>query len=399
MATIEHLTGTLRHETDRTRIVGHLRDVAEATVDLVGPQSMIGYDAVEDTFTITPPDEPFILPDGVYPAISPVTYSRTAWRHMAERLGVPLPFLDRLHADHRDLAGINLNTLSGRDGRRALARLLRADDAFYLRAVLSDRFQVIDNLDALTAITAGMSDADIDLADTEVEADVSTERFRLRVAVPTVSALVPDLLSDYRGRGYSHRPGTDPHAPAGPGEVPPVMWAGIEVTNSETGGGAFTIAPRAVVLICRNGLTRTVDAVRSVHIGGRLESGTIDWSTSTRRANLDLIASMTADAVRQFCSADYLQRTVNEMRAAKAQRVASPSSAVEVVQRTFAFTEAESRSILDAFIVGGDHSVLGLGQAVTAAAQDADDSDRQSEMENAFWGIVNHPGAYATAGA
>ena len=51
--------------------------------------------------------------------------------------------------------------------------------------------------------------------------------------------------------------------------------------------------------------------------------------------------------------------------------------------------------MFELFAAGGDRSVLGLGQAVTAAAQLAVDGDRQSEMETMFWQIVDAPRALA----
>jgi hypothetical protein len=87
----------------------------------------------------------------------------------------------------------------------------------------------------------------------------------------------------------------------------------------------------------------------------------------------------------------------NEMRAAKGIEVASPAAAMLVVQERLGFTENETRDVLDCFMRGGDTTVLGLGQAVTAAAQLAADGDRQAEMEDAFWQIVNAPRVFAGA--
>jgi hypothetical protein len=58
-------------------------------------------------------------------------------------------------------------------------------------------------------------------------------------------------------------------------------------------------------------------------------------------------------------------------------------------------TEAETEMALTAFMRSGDSTVLGIGQAVTAVAQVAEDSDRQNELENSFWQIVGKPAAYA----
>lgn len=397
MPTVDELLTPLRHCRERLTFTGRLADVASAALDLVGPAPMLSMDVDRLVhLSARSPESPLLLPDGVAHHL-PATPTRTALRHLAERFRIPLPYLDRLLAEHPDLAATNINVLAARDERTFLYRLLKADDGYALRAVLSDRYRALDDRDAFVTVAQGMQDSGLDLGDCDVEVDWTPDRFRMRVAIPQVSVLAADVLEGYRGRGYTFTPGRGIHEAARADEVPPVLWAGLEVTNGETGGSAFVVTPRAVVLICRNGLTRTVDALRSVHLGARLEAGAVDWSAATQARARDLALSMVADATRRFCSAEYLEHQVNEMRSAKGIAVASPTHAVEVLGRVSNFTEAECASVLDAFVLGGDTSVLGLAQAVTAAAQDVADGDRQAEMEAEFWGIVGAPERFVGA--
>lgn len=77
--------------------------------------------------------------------------------------------------------------------------------------------------------------------------------------------------------------------------------------------------------------------------------------------------------------------------------MASVESAMRSVVTTCSLTDEEASSVLDAFMRSGDTSVLGLAHAVTAAAKDVTDGERQSEMEAAFWSIVTAPTAHAGA--
>ena len=61
--------------------------------------------------------------------------------------------------------------------------------------------------------------------------------------------LAPALLAGYR-TPFTGAAGADN----------PVVFAGFVITNSETGCGAFTLTPRLVVQVCRNGMTITRDA-------------------------------------------------------------------------------------------------------------------------------------------
>src|SRR5690606_20239204 len=103
-------------------------------------------------------------------------------------------------------------------------------------------------------------------------------RMYVRVVAPEVQALAPTLLAGYRSP-FTGQSGTDN----------PTVFAGFEISNSEVGGGAFTIVPRLVIQVCNNGLKITKDAVRNVHLGARLDDGVIRWSESTQRQNLDLV--------------------------------------------------------------------------------------------------------------
>ena len=401
MPTYADVMDPIRHEHSTERIAGRLGDLIAARFDVVAPQAALVTYGNGGRATLGLP-EPLLLDDGVLDAdaLDDLTITRTALRHLAERARMPLTFVDRLADDRSDdvrsLIDINLNNINAVDGRTALYRMLRTDDRGYvLRAVLSDRFSVMDNELVLRAIMNGLGGAGVGLGDCEVDGDVTPDRLRLRIAVPAIAHAVPDLLGDYR-MPFSMRDDRAMHARPETGETPPVMWAGLEVTNSETGGGAFALAPRAVIQVCRNGLTRPVE-FRRAHVGSVLTEGVIDWSANTRTAALELITSQVADAVRQFCSVDYLTRLADEMRAAKGIVISEPVAAVTVAQRLAVLSDAETADVLACFSRGGDFTLLGVGNAVTAAAQMVTDGDRQAEMEQAFWKIVNAPAAFADA--
>lgn len=386
-----HVSDGLRAEPDLSRIAGRLSEVASSRWDVVAPQAALRCKAADRL--IVDLGAPQITEHGVTEAMIEARYTRTAWRQVADRLRIPLQYLDRLAGMENPvgpiLAALSISDLAMADERRAMYRFVNTDEGYFLRAVLSDRYRAIDNDAALQAIVAGLGDNGLNLGDCEVTGDVTMDRLRLRIAVPAVALAVPELLADYR-MPYSLRPGNPIHARADVGETPPVLWAGVEITNSETGQGAFSVAPRAVIQVCRNGLTRAVD-FRRAHIGVHLEEGTIDWSAETQETAMRLISSQVRDAVATYISPEYLQNTVEEMRVAKTWQVADTPAAVEAVQVRLGLTEGERNAVFELFAAGGDRSVLGLGQAVTAAAQLAEDGDRQSELESKFWEIVEAP--------
>lgn len=392
MTTVEELTTPLRHTADRVQFVGKLLDASRASVDLVAPQSATAlwpYDAEGS--------DAAIAPDGSAPYY--VQTTATARRQLCTRLGIPYSYFDRLWTDdgNRPLAAENVNHLAARDNRSAIYRMWEAEDGRVLRAVMSDRYEAIDNFTVLSAVTKGLEMTDLALDDCEFSADVTSDRLRMRLAMPSVFRMAEDVLGDYRWP-FSHRRDAGPHDPAGQGEIPPILWAGLEITNSETGGGRFTLCPRAVVLVCKNGLTQTKDMLSQVHIGSRQAEGVIDWSDDTRRLSLELLVSQVTDAVRQFCSVEYLDGVLDKMRAAKGLAV-DVIKVAPVLQKFSSLSDAETKAAVAAFLRGGDETLLGLGQAVTAIAQGVTEGDRQAELEQEFWRIIDGSNTLALVGA
>lgn len=393
MLTIDEMTTPVRHERDMQRLAGTLQSLAQARFDVVADQSALSIDENLERFTIS--TEPTLTETGVTEGEFTAAYTRTAFRQVAERLRIPVPYLDRLAAEpaNAELASHSINWLAETDNRRALYRFLRDGDGdLVLRSVLSDRFSLgYDNEVALKALIDGLLSVDLGLGDCEVDGDVTPDRLRMRIVVPQIELAVPDLLGDYK-MPFSMREGRGVHDRPERGEIPPVIRAGVEIANSETGHGRFLIRPRAEVLICRNGLTRKIDFARN-HVGASMEDGAIDWSDTTRQNALALISSQVADVFRTYLTTDYLETIANDMREAKGIEIESSKGAVEIVTERFGLTESESASVFDCFARGGDMTVLGVAQAVTAAAQLVDESDRQAEMEETFWEIVERPGA------
>lgn len=381
-----HLTLPLRHVTEPSVIHGRVMDVVNSRVDIVAPQSNLSasHECMEFLLRL---DEPVVLASGVADTVLPASYTRSAWRHVHERLRIPVPFADRLvtHENERvrNLAADNINVLADVDERRALYRYLQTEEGLLLRAVRSDKYLMLDNDAALVAIVKGLAHHSLDLWDTHIDADISMDRLRMRIAVPGIAIEAKRLLKGYRS----------PFQRDTPGDELPVIWAGLEFANSETGAGAFTVSPRAVVQICNNGLTTSVK-FRRTHLGASLSEGEIDWSKETVTHALNLITSQVTDATAAYLNTDYLHKLVNELMVAKGLEVADIPKAVEVVQRRFSFSDAETASVLSCMTRGGDMSVFGLGQAITAAAQGVETSDRQADMEEAFATIVDTPAAF-----
>jgi hypothetical protein len=378
--------------TDLPGLVDLLRKQADVKVDevvsasrlrveggnlhVVGAHTTIDDDGVESHDAVLAPTERF--DDGV-----------------SEKLGIPRAYLRRTR-DARvpirsdNYGGVDLDVplydanvnawLAADPTRKFLVRSFRTDDHHDVgvaRALLSDSVALgMDNLDVLLAVLAGVRDAGQDV--TIHRASLTERQMRVQLVAPAITALAPVLLRGYRSP-FSGRSGADL----------PVISAGLDVRNSETGGGAFVVAPYALVQICTNGMTRQVDAVRKAHLGSRLDEGVIRWSAETVHHATALVTSQARDAVETFLSADYLAGWVDEIEGKSTAPIVDAAGTIERVGKAHAFTDAEQASILDCFIRSGDLTAGGVMQAVTAAAQGVESPDRQAEMEDLAMAVLD----------
>ncbi|MFC6544510.1 DUF932 domain-containing protein [Nonomuraea salmonea] len=237
------------------------------------------------------------------------------------------------------------------------------------RALLSNSYKVIDNLDVLMAALAGIKETG---AAVQIDgADLTERRMYLRVACEQIQAYAPELVAGYRSP-FSGLAGADC----------PVVFAGFLLANSETGDGAFTITPRLTLQVCRNGMTINRDVLREVHLGGRMDEGVVRWSQDTLAKSMALITARARDAVRTFLDVDYVRAKVGELSEQAGVKVAEPEKTIEHVATRLSFTKEQQQLILQHFYQGGAITAGGVMHAVTSAAQVLDDAEKAYEMES-----------------
>jgi hypothetical protein len=400
-----------------------LKDQRARRLDLIvnagAVSAMDGNLVIEDR-----PETQIMDEDGVTRAAGAYRPTAICDELLGSKLGIPGSYLKDLRAARPDLWDANVNGML-HGGTSALApapdfrfpgvsgkyllRLLRGDDAQtgVARAFLSPRYKFIDNLDVLLAVMDGIREAGITaVPDT---CDLSDRRMFARFVAPEIAALAPKLLDGYRSpldgpggvaRAGGDRPGmrmqvggggswTVPAALAaaareGQGYEPgkePVVWAGLVVSNSDTGGGARMIAPQIRIKLCKNGLTLVAEADRKIHLGGEMAEGVVEWSTETQEQELKLITAQAKDAVRLFLSQDYLNGQVAAIEALAGVPVAEPDVTVKAVAKGAGFTAAEADGILAHFLRGGSYTAGGVANAVTSFSQTIASPDRAAELD------------------
>lgn len=319
---------------------------------------------------------------------------------VSEKLGIPLAYMRRLRGSRPDLIDANVNGwLHGRkpkmrgeevireavpgDERSFLFRAFRgdADEKGIGRALLSDRFAIADNLDVLMATLDGIREIGREVVIDR--ASLTERRMSVDIVCPEVQVLAEGLLKGYRnpfGSDFERWRGVADREGLGYGGEEPVVWAGLNISNSETGDGAFRVVPKMKIKVCANGLVITKDAVRSVHLGGRLDRGVVRWSQETEEKNVALVKAKTRDAVMTFLDVEYMQRVIADLTE-KGEKPVEDHDEVKVITKRAKFTDAQTAEILKFFTRGGQMNRAGVMAAVTAAAQMQPNADTAFEME------------------
>lgn len=382
-------------------IASLLQQQHDAKVDLVTPLANI----TSENGIIT------VAGTSVFGEDSRVNPTEIADSQIATKLGIPPSYIKTLRNENRyDIYDANINGWTqgfrspegvepcesdsryrAPDKRTVLLRTFVSDDigeTGVLRAVLSDRYARIDNLDVLTAALSGVRDTGANVE--VVGCDLTETRMTIRIAAPDILVHAPKLLKNYRspfGDGvYDHRAGNLQEVPQWAQEKFGVnadgVFAGFVITNSETGGGAFTITPRFMVLRCTNGLMITKDVLRQVHLGSKLDHGEIKWSDDTQQKTLALVTAQTRDAVATFLDEEYVTKVIEGLSEIAETELTDPQKTIEFVGKKLLFSEEATAGILGHFIKGGQVTAGGVLQAVTSYAQTVDNPDQAYFFES-----------------
>lgn len=309
-------------------------------------------DLIADTRSIVmQPHNSSIVVSGDDQALSPTDHCH---RQIATWSGIGTRYYQKMREDSPALLAGNVNHwLHKEPEKKETRRMVRTIDG-KARAFLSDRYLRLDNEHvAETAFRALENVPDITIA----SCDVTDKSLYIKAVFPRTEGEVA---------------------------VGDPVQAGVLITNSEIGAGAFQVLPLVYRLVCLNGMVRASkgNGVRRNHLGAKVESGGVEYQQDTIAAAAKAALLQCRDAVNTFASPDYVQRVIADMQAANNSKpVERPVQAIETLGKVLNLTESEGESILERFIKGQNYTQYGMLNAVTNLANDTDDYDRASELE------------------
>lgn len=275
-----------------------------------------------------------------------------AERQLGSRIGVPSRFYDRLSKDHPDVLTDTMNKLMHREPKNYMIRTLHGR----ARAVLSDRYQRIDNRQVLHNATKSIQESHPGAQ--VASCDLSDSKMHLKLKFPQIEAEV---------------------------KVGDVVNFGLQISNSEIGQGSVQVSPFVYRLVCDNGMvlgSKMSEGWRRAHVGVQQETGAV-LRAETLDAESRATMMIMQDQIAHLCNPDAMQEALGWMQeSANREVTGSPVAAVRTLSQNFDLTEAEEDAVLTSFLGEKDYTQWGLLNAVTDASKSAHSYARATEMES-----------------
>lgn len=270
---------------------------------------------------------------------------------IAQKLGIPGKYYNRLRAEHPDLLSTNVNALFKREPSKRLVRTLDGN----ARAFLSERYGIVfDNALVLNSALPTL----LDMPELTFRGLALTER-RLYV-----QAVWPKLEAEVK--------------------VGEPVQAGVIISNSEVGCGSFSVEQLIFVLGCLNGQTYG-HSIRRAHVSRRIEEDNIQsfYSRDTVQADIKAFTLKVRDVVKNAFDKEAFETEIKLLQECTERKIPKgkvESTIEEIVDRAGIYQQ-EKDDFLERVIEGGDLSQWGLAQAATSMANNTLDYDRVIELE------------------
>ncbi len=291
---------------------------------------------------------------------------------IASRLDIPKKYYDKMLLDEKNHYLLDQNVSHWFNSKSNQNYLLRTfidkeNKSGIARAILSDRYNILDNYDVMLATLDAIRESGINV---QIESgDITDTKFFMRFVCPEIELEASELLKNYRVPNGSK---------GGNGII-----SGFVISNSETGNGKFSISPRAMVLACRNGMIFKDDSFEKTHLGGKMEQySSIDWSEDTRQKNYELVCSQVKDAIKFYASKEYLGAKIHELMEKGNKELSHPIETIKNVTKHLSIGDEKEKNILNYFIKSGDTNAFGVTQALTYFAHQNCTPEERYDLES-----------------
>ena len=291
--------------------------------------------------------------------------TRLFHRQVASALGIPAKYYDLMQSRKPELLAQNVNAWFGDRENSYMIRTMDYGAGRMARALLSDRYRRIDNMEIASAVLplfAGSDQYEV------VSSEVTENRLYLKIVNRRLEMAVV------------------------PGDI---VQAGVMISNSEVGLGSVSVQPLVYRLVCTNGMVVNDMGERKNHVG-RAAKAVDDsfhiYSDETMEAEDKAFLLKLRDVTLAAIEESRFAQVVGRLKEAAGIPITGKvTEVVELTARTYGINSDEQDSVLQHLIAGGDLSQYGLSNAITRASQDVESYDRATTLEGIGWQVAAMP--------
>ena len=291
--------------------------------------------------------------------------TRLFHRQVASALGIPAKYYDIMQSQKPELLAQNVNAwLSDRENSYMI-RTMDYGGGRVARALLSDRYRRIDNMEIASAVLplfAGSDQYEV------ISSEVTENRMYLKILSRRLEMEV--VPGDY-------------------------VQAGVVISNSDVGLGSVNVQPLVYRLVCTNGMIVNDMGERKNHVGRAakaVEDSFHIYSDETMEAEDKAFLLKLRDVTMAAIEEGRFAQVVGKLKESAGIPITGKvTEVVELTGKTYGFNTDEQDSILQYLIAGGDLSQYGLSNAITRASQDVESYDRATALEGIGWQVAAMP--------
>lgn len=357
---------------DLVALATELERRKDHTKDYIAQQGALEMIVGEDD---SAPDQTVVALDGLNggpAAIKPHAHSQ-----LADELGIPKRYYDRMLTEQPELLAENVNTWlkRGADTKR-MVRTLDGE----VRAILSSSYRPLDNSDLAEAVLPVLVGKGAQV----VSSALTETRMYVKAILPGLSDEIPEGLVLGEGHNFLRKD---------------TVVAGIVISNSEVGMGAVRVEPMVFKTRCTNLMIISESKLRKYHVGKdqglSLEGAGIEelLKDETKRVRDAAFWNTVRDVVESAFNIERFRVHVERMRQAAGEAITTGDlpKVVEVVTERLALPAAVNNSVLKALAAGGDLTQWGLLNAYTNVANNTPDYELATQLERAGGQILELP--------
>lgn len=291
----------------------------------------------------------------------------TAHAQIAEEAGIPKPYYDRMLAEDRTLLANNVNRWFKKYPK---VRMLRTLDN-KARALLSDRFRKLDNYDLAEVALPALQKAGLEI----VSSEITESKLYIKAVDQSVKRHIP----------VGHKMGDGSHVgfkiPSG--DVVPAL----QISNSEIGHGSLSVVAGYLDGGCTNLCWWWKQgSLRKYHVGARLDVGDEIFkllTDETRSATDKAVWMQFRDTLKAAINPEIFDQRLEAIVKTIDNKIEGDvPKIIELTAKKFTLNDTQKGSVLRHLIQGGDLSQFGLMNAVTRTAEDQEDYDEATRLEN-----------------